>query len=50
MGKRSKSKRFIQQSSDSIERHSQRIPYKMTYAEAEAKMKKNVEESSLGGI
>ena len=50
MGKRTKSKRFVQQGVDSVTKHAERIPYHMTYAEAEAAKLKNVKESSLGGI
>ncbi|WP_281171408.1 hypothetical protein [Peribacillus kribbensis] len=37
MGKRNKSRRFIQQGKDTVTLHSQKIPYRMTLAEAEAK-------------
>lgn len=50
MGKSNKSKRFVQQGVDSVSKHSQRIPYHTTYAEAEAQKMANVRESSLGGI
>ena len=50
MGKRNKSKRFVQQGVDSVSKHAERIPYHMTYAEAEAYKMANVKESSLGGI
>lgn len=50
MGKRNKSKRFVQQGVDSVNKHSERIPYHMTYAEAEAQKMANVHDSSLGGI
>jgi hypothetical protein len=50
MGKRNKSKRFVQQGVDTVSKHSERIPYHMTYAEAEAQKMANVRESSLGGI
>ncbi|WP_274853529.1 hypothetical protein [Bacillus methanolicus] len=49
MGKRNKSKRFVQQSVDTVTKHDERIPYHMTYAEAEAMKMANVKESSLGG-
>ncbi|WP_181502817.1 hypothetical protein [Paranoxybacillus vitaminiphilus] len=49
MSKRSKSKRFIQQSVDTVEKHDERIPYHMTYAEAEERKAKQAVESSLGG-
>lgn len=50
MGKRNKSKRFVQQGVDTVSKHDERIPYHMTYAEAEAQKMSNVRESSLGGI
>lgn len=50
MGKRNKSKRFVQQGVDTVSKHDERIPYHMTYAEAEAQKLANVKESSLGGI
>lgn len=50
MGKRNKSKRFVQQGVDTVSKHSERIPYHMTYAEAEAQKMSNVRDSSLGGI
>jgi hypothetical protein len=50
MGKRNKSKRFVQQGVDTVSKHAARIPYHMTYAEAEAYKMSNVKESSSGGI
>ncbi|WP_170137256.1 hypothetical protein [Falsibacillus pallidus] len=50
MGKRNKSKRFVQQGKDTVNQHDMRIPYHLTYAEAEAQKLENVEKSSLGGI
>ncbi|MCD4837776.1 MULTISPECIES: hypothetical protein [Neobacillus] len=50
MGKGNKSKRFVQQGTDSVRKHDERIPYHMTYAEAEAQKMANVKNSSLGGI
>ncbi|MEH6971314.1 hypothetical protein [Bacillus sp. JJ675] len=35
MGKRSKSKRFIQQGKDAIKQHAARFPYRSTFEEAE---------------
>ncbi|MDX8361349.1 MULTISPECIES: hypothetical protein [Bacillaceae] len=50
MGKRNKSKRFVQQGVDAVEKHDERIPYHTTYAEAEERQKiSNVKESSIGG-
>ncbi|WP_251554350.1 hypothetical protein [Neobacillus muris] len=45
-----KSRRFVQQGKDSINKHAERIPYHMTYAEAEAQKMANVHSSSPGGI
>jgi hypothetical protein len=50
LGKRNKSKRFVQQGKDSVSKHAERIPYHMTYAEAEAQKMSNVHDSALGGI
>lgn len=36
MGKRNKSKRFIHYGKNSVQQHALKIPYHMTYAEAEA--------------
>ncbi|MCM3767550.1 MULTISPECIES: hypothetical protein [Bacillaceae] len=47
---RSRSRRFVQQGTDSVKKHDARIPYRMTYAEAEAQKMANVQNSSLGGI
>ncbi len=49
MGKRNKSKRFVQQGVDTVSKHAERIPYHMTYAEAEAYKMANAKESSPGG-
>jgi hypothetical protein len=49
LGKRNKSKRFIQQSVDAVEKHDERIPYHMTYAEAEERKAKQAIDFSLGG-
>jgi hypothetical protein len=49
MGKRNKSKRFVQQGVDTVSKHAERIPYHMTYAEAEAYKMANDKESVLGG-
>ncbi|WP_203556437.1 hypothetical protein [Bacillus sp. B15-48] len=50
MGKSNKSKRFVQQGTDSVSRHAERIPYHTTYAEAEARKMSNQKNSSVGGI
>ncbi|OIU72529.1 hypothetical protein BHE18_07880 [Rossellomorea aquimaris] len=48
---RNKSKRFVQQGKVAVAKHDERIPYHLTYAEAEAnKLSSKVEDSSLGGI
>ena len=49
MGRSNKSKRFVQQGVDSVTKHAERIPYHMTYAEAEAEKLENVKKSSIGG-
>ena len=49
LGKSNKSKRFVQQGADSVTKHAERIPYHMTYAEAEAEKLQNVKDSSIGG-
>jgi hypothetical protein len=50
MGKSNKSKRFVQQGVDAVSKHDERIPYHMTYAEAEAAKMSNVKESTYGGF
>ena len=52
MSKKSKSKRFSQQSSDAIQRYHEKIPYYSTLAEAEERQRKHDEQidTSLGGI
>lgn len=50
MGKRNKSRRFVQRGVDAVTKHDERIPYHTTYAEAEAQKMANDKESSLGGI
>ncbi len=37
MGKRSKSKRFVQQGKDSVSKHDERFTYRSTLAEVEAR-------------
>ncbi len=46
MGKKNKSKRFIQQGADAVMKHDARFPYRGTLAEAE-KARSN---SSFGGV
>jgi hypothetical protein len=50
LSKRNKSKRFIQKSVDAIQKHDERIPYHMTYAEAEQRKAEKADHSSLGGF
>lgn len=50
MGRSNKSKRFVQQGKDSVTKHSERIPYHTTYAEAEARKMANDPELTGGGI
>lgn len=50
MGKRNKSKRFVQQGKDAVNHHAKRIPYHMTYAEAEAYKMANDPTSVLRGM
>ncbi|MBM7649083.1 hypothetical protein JOC78_002036 [Bacillus ectoiniformans] len=55
MGKRNKSKRFVQQGKNAVAKHDERFPYHMTYSEAEAGKftSSNTEENpdmTLGGF
>lgn len=50
MGGRNKSRRFVHQGAQTVQKHSEKIPFYMTMAEAEERKAKNVEETSLGGI
>ncbi|MEC2055007.1 hypothetical protein I6J18_09685 [Peribacillus psychrosaccharolyticus] len=50
MGKRNKSKRFVQQGKNAIAQHAERIPYHSTYAEAEEKQLQTMSEQSYGGF
>jgi hypothetical protein len=50
LGKRNKSKRFVQQGKDAVTKHAEQFPYRSTYAEAEARQIDFMKESSLGGI
>ena len=47
MGKKNKSKRFIQQGADAVMKHDARFPYRGKLAEAEKKRRSN---SSFGGV
>ncbi len=44
-----KSKRFVKQGVDSVTKHDEKIPYHMTYAEAEERKAKTAEQLSIGG-
>ena len=46
MGKRNKSKRFVQQGKMAVSKHSERFPYRLTMAEAE----QNQHSSTCGGL
>lgn len=46
MGKRNKSKRFVQQGKTAVSKHSERFPYRLTMAEAE----ENRDSSTCGGL
>ncbi|MEH6944747.1 hypothetical protein [Bacillus sp. JJ722] len=48
MGKRNKSKRFFQQSKDTVSKHSEKFPYRMTLAEAEANKMSSCTSSESG--
>ncbi|EMT46692.1 hypothetical protein LH47_01557 [Anoxybacillus thermarum] len=50
MGKRNKSKRFIQQSADAVYKHDEKIPYHMTYEEAEQRKAEKADHANLGGF
>jgi len=50
MGKSSKSKRFVQQGVDSLQKYSERFPYRSTLAEAEEKERNNRNETTHGGL
>jgi hypothetical protein len=50
MARSNKSRRFVQQGKDSVNKHAERIPYHMTYAEAEANKMANHPESIPGGM
>ena len=50
MGKSSKSKRFVQQGVDSLQKYSERFPYRSTLAEAEEKQRNKSNETTFGGL
>ncbi|WP_202630795.1 hypothetical protein [Pallidibacillus pasinlerensis] len=47
MGKGGKSKRFVSQASNAVEQHAKRIPYHLTYAEAEARKMREGQDSPI---
>ncbi|WP_164215021.1 hypothetical protein [Virgibacillus sp. YIM 98842] len=49
MGKKSKSKRFSQQSADSIKKHDERFPYRSSFSEAERKHEE-ADHHTVGGF
>jgi hypothetical protein len=49
MGKRSKSRRFTQQGSDSVKKHDERFPYKSRFSDAERKAEE-MDNSTVGGF
>lgn len=49
MGKKSKSKRFIQQSNDAIKKHAELFPYRSTLAERE-RQENGQGQDNLGGF
>ncbi len=50
VGKRNKSKRFVQQGADAVYKHDERIPYHMTYEEAERRKAEKADHANLGGF
>ena len=50
MGKRNKSKRFFQQSKDSVSKHSEKFPYRMTLSEAEAHQSSSYGSTESGSL
>lgn len=49
MGKRNKSKRFVQQGKDTVTKHDERFPYRTTLSESEDRKARQAD-NSLGGI
>lgn len=45
-----KSRRFVYQGANAVNKHAEKIPYHLTYAEAEARKMSNTRSTSLGGI
>lgn len=50
VGKRNKSKRFVQQGADAVYKHDECIPYHMTYEEAERRKAEKADHTNLGGF
>ncbi|MBO1511643.1 hypothetical protein [Metabacillus bambusae] len=50
MGKRNKSKRFVQQGKDTVTKHDERFPYHTTLSESEERKANKAVDTSLGGI
>jgi len=49
VGKKSKSKRFSQQSADSIKKHDERFPYRSNFSDAERK-REEADHHTVGGF
>ncbi|WP_196493880.1 hypothetical protein [Ornithinibacillus caprae] len=49
MGKKSKSKRFSQQSADSVKKHDEKFPYRSNFTDAERKADE-ADHHTLGGF
>lgn len=50
MGKRNKSKRFVQQGKDTVTKHDERFPYHSTLSESEREKANKNDDSMLGGF
>ncbi|WP_216772205.1 hypothetical protein [Metabacillus halosaccharovorans] len=50
MGKRNKSKRFVQQGKDTVTKHDERFPYHSTLSESEQQKMNKTDDSMLGGF
>ena len=50
MGKRNKSKRFFQQSKDSVSKHAEKFTYRMTLSEAEAQQSSSYGSAESGSL
>ncbi|MFD1017837.1 hypothetical protein [Thalassobacillus hwangdonensis] len=49
MSKRSKSKRFVQQGSDSVKKHDERFPYRERFSDTERK-REEADQHTVGGF